>query len=304
LTLDNAADEQAPQGPTGMLLERGVAGFLEHARQPGRIVQTDLLSGPEGLPVPAVALTYEDGLYVEELIREWYAVPRGCWRLQDEPVKLWVYVNAESRDSYGLNVMAAIPGSERPDEKVILVAHHDNAYGPGACDNATAVAVNLECARILSQLPRPKRTIEFLSSTAEEYGETGSAAYVAKHVTDPSKYKGCLVMDIIGNGDHLYYITESNCLGKIVQNSPWLNERLAKATADLGYVIESTTLEYASDDGPFIFAGVPTSYLCKLITPSWPWLHTYMDDFRVVDINGLKPVAEIAAVTLWRLANE
>ena len=63
-------------------------------------------------------------------------------------------------------------------------------------------------------------------------------------------------------------------------------------------------MEFASDDGPFLAAGVPTSYLCKLITPSWPWLHTYMDDFAVVDINGLKVIAEIVATTLWRLANE
>jgi len=29
-----------------------------------------------------------------------------------------------------------------------------------------------------------------------------------------------------------------------------------------------------------------------------------MDDFNVVDINGLKVVAEIAATVIWRLAND
>jgi hypothetical protein len=72
----------------------------------------------------------------------------------------------------------------------------------------------------------------------------------------------------------------------------------------MGYVIEGTPLEFASDDGPFILAGVETSYLAKLISTSWPWLHTYMDDFKVVDINGLKVVAEISAMTIWRLANK
>jgi Zn-dependent M28 family amino/carboxypeptidase len=188
---------------------------------------------------------------------------------------------------------------------VVLVAHHDNALGPGACDNATAVAVNLETARALSRLGTPKRTVEFVSVTAEEYGEIGSAAYVEKYVKpDPSAYKGALVMDIIGNGDHLYYITESICLGKLVKNSPWLNAYLERVCDDLGYVIEGTQLEYASDDGPFILARVPTSYLAKLISNSWPWLHTYMDDFSVVDINGLTVMAEITANTIWRLANE
>jgi hypothetical protein len=304
LTLDNLTGEGAPQGPTEYLLERGVVGFIEHARQRGRILQTDLLSGPEHLPVPAVALTYEDGLYLKELIREWYAVPNGYRRLQEEPVRAWIYVDAESKDSYGLNVVATIPGTQYPEEKVLLVAHHDNAYGPGACDNATAVAVNLECARVLSQLGSPKRSIEFCSTTAEEYGEVGSNAYVQMQVKDPSKIKGAIVLDIIGNGDHLYYITESVYLGRIVKNTPWLNRYIERVVSDLGYVIEPSPLEFASDDGPFLAAGVPTSYLCKLITPSWPWLHTYMDDFAVVDINGLKVIAEIVATTLWRLANE
>jgi len=304
LTLDNPTEEDSPQGSPDALARAGVVGFIEHARQPGRILQTDLLSGPQHLPVPAVALTYEDGQYLKELIREWYATPNGYRRLREEPVRVWLYVNAESRDSHGLNVVASIRGSERPDEKVLLVAHHDNAYGPGACDNAAAVAVNLECARVLAQLPGPRRTIEFCSVTAEEYGEFGSSAYVQQHVTDPAKYKGTIVMDIIGNGDHLYYITKSLCLGKLVENTPWLNQFVAQVTADLGYVIEPIQLEFASDDGPFLLAGVPTAYLCKLITPSWPWLHTSMDDFQVVDINGMKVVAEIAGTTLWRLANQ
>lgn len=306
LTLDNASDETAPQGPTQMLLDRGVAGFIEHSRLKGDILQTDLLSGPLGLSVPAVAVTYEDGQFLKELLREWYALPSWFKRTESYiPVKLKVIVDSTSTESYGKNVIASIPGEELPEEKVVLVAHHDNAFGPGACDNATAVAVNLECARVLSQLPRPKRTIEFISVTGEEYGEFGSSAYVEKYVKpDPSKYKGALVMDIIGNGDHLYYITESICLGKLVQNSPEINKIIENLCDDLGYVIEGTPLEYASDDGPFILAGVPTSYLAKLISTSWPWLHTYMDDLKVVDINGLKIVAEIAAHTIWNLANQ
>lgn len=306
LTLDNASDESAPQGPTEMLINQGVVGFIEHSRLKGNILQTDLLSGPRGMSVPAVAVTYEDGQFLKELLREWYALPSWFKRKQETiPVKLRVMVAAESHASYGVNVIARIPGAERPDEKVVLVAHHDNAFGPGACDNATAVAVNLETARTLARLPTPKRTIEFVSVTGEEYGEVGSAAYVQKYVApNPQAYRGALVLDIIGNGDHLYYITESICLGKLVRNSPELNQSLEQVCAELGYAIEGTPLEYASDDGPFILAGVPTSYLAKLISSSWPWLHTYMDDFQVVDINGLKVMAEITSAAIWRMANE
>ena len=306
LTLDNASDESAPQGPTEMLVKRGVAGFIEHSRLKGNILQTDLLSGPKGMSVPAVAVTYEDGQFLKELLREWYALPFWYKRTETNvPIMLRITVDAESQPSHGLNVIASIKGKEKPEEKVALVAHHDNAFGPGACDNATAVAINLETARILSKLPAPKRTIEFVSCTAEEYGEIGSAAYVEKYVKpNVSQYKAALIMDIVGNGDHLYYISESICLGKLVKNSPELNRTLVQVVEGLGYAIEGTPLEYASDDGPFILAGVPTSYLAKLISTSWPWLHTYMDDFKVVDINGLKVMAEITSATIWKLANE
>ncbi len=306
LMLDNASDATAPQGPTEMMIARGAAGFVEHSRLPGRIVQMPLLSGPEGLPVPAVAVTYEDGQYLKQLLREWYAVPRGFKRRREHlPVRLCVQVDADSRPSFGLNVIGRIDGGETPQQVVCLVAHHDNAHGPGACDNATAVAVNLETARVLARRAPPKRSIEFLSPTGEEYGEVGSGAYVRKYVQpDPGAYVGCLVLDIIGNGDHLHYVTESICLGRLVRNDPELNRRICGVCAELGYVIEPTPLEYASDDGPFLLAGVPASYLAKLISPSWPWLHTYMDDFEVVDVNGLTAVAEIAANTIWRLANE
>ncbi|KPK81023.1 MAG: hypothetical protein AMJ81_10970 [Phycisphaerae bacterium SM23_33] len=306
LMLDNASDQTAPQGPTEMMIQRGAAGFVEHSRLLGRILQMPLLSGPQGLPVPAVAVTYEDGQYLKELLREWYAVPRGFKRRDEHvPVKLNLQVDADSSPSYGLNVIGRIDGASRPDEIVCLVAHHDNANGPGACDNAAAVAVNLETARTLAKMPPPKRSIEFLSPTGEEYGEVGSAAYVREYVRpDPSRFVGTLVLDIIGNGDHLYYVTESVCLGKLVRNDPQLNAKLCRVCDRLGYVIEPTPLEYASDDGPFLLAGTPTSYLAKLISPSWPWLHTYMDDFEVVDLNGLTVVAEIAANTIWRIANE
>ena len=303
--LDNASDESAPQGPTKMLIEGGVKGFIEHARFPGRILQMPLLSGPEGVSVPAVAVTYEDGQYLKELLREWYAIPKGTRRKSENiSVKLNIQVDAESKPSYGINVIGSIKGSTKPDEIVCLMAHHDNANGPGANDNAASVAINIEVANALNKMPKPKRTIEFISPTGEEYGEIGSDSYVEKYVkNNPTKYKGVLNMDMVNLQDHLYYIEESICLGKLVKNDKGLNRKLVKVCDKLGYHIEGTPLEYARDDGPFILANVPTSYIFGAI-PNLSWLHTYMDDYDIININGLTGTAEIAANFIWRLANE
>jgi Zn-dependent M28 family amino/carboxypeptidase len=90
------------------------------------------------------------------------------------------------------NVVALLPGSDPKlrDEYVIYTAHWDHlGRDPrltgdqifnGAADNAAGVAVLLELARAFTELPadqKPKRSILFLSVTAEEKGLLGSRYY-------------------------------------------------------------------------------------------------------------------------------
>jgi Zn-dependent M28 family amino/carboxypeptidase len=94
------------------------------------------------------------------------------------------------------NVVALLPGSDPKlrNEYVIYTAHWDHlGRDPrlsgdqifnGAADNAAGCAVLLELARAFSELPadqKPKRSILFLSVTAEEKGLLGSRYYA----TDP-----------------------------------------------------------------------------------------------------------------------
>ncbi|MBL4808698.1 MAG: M20/M25/M40 family metallo-hydrolase, partial [Phycisphaerales bacterium] len=80
------------------------------------------------------------------------------------------------------NVIAEIPGSEFPDESIIISAHIDSWDGPGskgAVDNGTGTAVVTEAARILMESGvQPKRTIIIALWGGEEQGLMGSKAYV------------------------------------------------------------------------------------------------------------------------------
>lgn len=92
------------------------------------------------------------------------------------------------------NLLAKIPGTERPDEYVFYSAHWDhvgkartpNAEGDdifnGAWDNASGTASLIEMARAFKAGPAPKRTVVFLHVTAEEQGLLGSEAYAADPV--------------------------------------------------------------------------------------------------------------------------
>ncbi len=86
------------------------------------------------------------------------------------------------------NVVAVLPGSERPDEYVVFTAHWDhlgtdpNLEGDqiynGAVDNATGTAALLALAEAFAKAPNPpSRSILFAAVTAEESGLLGSKHY-------------------------------------------------------------------------------------------------------------------------------
>jgi carboxypeptidase Q len=95
------------------------------------------------------------------------------------------------------NVIADIPGSERPDEYVIVGGHIDSWDGAtGSTDNGTGVATTLEAARILAKAGvKPRRTIRFMLWSGEEQGLMGSAAYVKAHKDLMPKISAVLVHD-------------------------------------------------------------------------------------------------------------
>jgi hypothetical protein len=95
------------------------------------------------------------------------------------------------------NVIADIPGTEKPDEYVIVGGHIDSWDGAtGATDNGTGCATTLEAARILMKAGvRPKRTIRFMLWSGEEQGLLGSAAYVKAHKDLMPRISAVLVHD-------------------------------------------------------------------------------------------------------------
>lgn len=97
------------------------------------------------------------------------------------------------------NVIAEIPGTEKPDEVVIVSGHFDSWDGPnseGALDNGTGSCTAIEAARILMKVKaKPKRTIRFILWSGEEQGLFGSREYVKLHEKEMDKISAVLVDD-------------------------------------------------------------------------------------------------------------
>ncbi|MCG8603806.1 M28 family metallopeptidase [bacterium] len=112
--------------------------------------------------------------------------------------------NIEHSDSK--NVIAVLPGSQRPDEHVFYVAHWDhfgmdtskegdNIYN-GALDNATGTAGLIELTKAFTALEKPpERSIAFLAVTAEEQGLLGSKHYAENPIYPVTKTVAAINMD-------------------------------------------------------------------------------------------------------------
>ncbi len=106
------------------------------------------------------------------------------------------------------NVLAALPGTKRPDETILYAAHWD-AFGigpadatgatirPGAADDAVGVAGVIEIARAFKAGPAPDRTILFAAWTAEERGLLGSEYYAQRNEPLLTKMAGSYTFDVL-----------------------------------------------------------------------------------------------------------
>jgi Zn-dependent M28 family amino/carboxypeptidase len=105
------------------------------------------------------------------------------------------------------NLIAELPGGAKKDEVVIVGAHYDTIPStPGADDNASAVAMLIEVARLMRRL-QPARTVRFIGFACEEppsfhTGEMGSQMHARNCKARGERVCGMLCLEMVG-----YYAT-------------------------------------------------------------------------------------------------
>src|SRR5579871_3662556 len=170
--------------------------FLADEKPAAVILASDKLYGLENMTT--LSREYKAGAFPAAIATgESY---RQLWRLLDAGA-VEVEINIEGTFSKGevevYNTVAEIPGSEKPDEVVIIGAHLDFLYiDTAATDNGTGSTAVIAAARALIKSGvKPKRTIRFVLFTGEEQGLNGSREYVKKHKDELSKISAVLVHD-------------------------------------------------------------------------------------------------------------
>jgi hypothetical protein len=239
--------------------EAGIRGVIR--KTPARTLQYEIAdqhreralaridTGPFG---PAVASLYrgDDG------------IPRFSVGKQDIPLldkaareNLPVFAKAQVKlipNCRTSNVAGTLPGAST--DEILYVAHADTKYNsPGASDNTASMIAMLMLAHAISGT-RPRRTVTFLASAAEEIGSVG-----AEHYAQSRKAKGtlgrvkfCVNLDSLTYGPNLQIYT-----------TDWeLQRMILDIHRDLG--IHSDPKVFQRDDtmdsAPFKAAGARTVY--------------------------------------------
>lgn len=186
-------------------------------------------------------------------------------RLEGVTLSLSARESVETITTY--NLLARMPGTERPDETIIVSAHWDHVgleldsggtdtVFNGAWDNASGTAGVLELARTLHAAGARERSIVFAHMAAEEMGLLGSYYYV-EHPVWPLE---TTVADV--NIDMLPLSPPTRDVAIFGYGQTTLEDDLARLAAEEGRVVTDDGrpeegFYYRSDHFPFALAGVP-----------------------------------------------
>lgn len=78
------------------------------------------------------------------------------------------------------DILAILPGRDRAQPAVLLMAHHDSVWGsPGAADDGAGVVSLLETVRAIRAGAQPRRDLMVLLTDGEELGLEGARAFFA-----------------------------------------------------------------------------------------------------------------------------
>ncbi len=268
-------------------LARGFGGLLIQSPLEGRtLFRANLhpLGAPLGLPTAFVAR--ED---FSRLIR----------LAADGPVRLSLEIETRTRGwEPGVNVIAELPGREKPEEIVLLGTHYDSwDLAVGAHDNAINVALLLEAARAIAALgTKPRRTLRFVFFSGEEQDRQGSLSYTTQHETELEKHLITLFCDLGSEPIKGFLFNEQRDIGKLF-NEAFLPVPQFRSWWWLNQV------EAGTDNLDFLLEGVPSA-VATADTRGYDRAHHSNHDLpATVNLQALSRNTALVATVAFHLAN-
>lgn len=148
----------------------------------------------ENLPrIPTTPISYGQARHLLAALdgprapKEWQGGLDLDYRIGPGPTTVHLDLDIDYEQIPINDVIAEIPGSVHPEQKVVLGAHYDS-WAYGTKDDVSGWATLMETARALATLHdrgwRPERTIVLAGWDGEEYGLLGSTEWAEDHRAD------------------------------------------------------------------------------------------------------------------------
>jgi hypothetical protein len=164
-----------------------IGGQRGNPAQGMHLTHTGVLGFDVFFDMPVVSITAEDQAQIE--------------RFLDQHKTVRIRMNVQNKVTDGpvesANVVGEIPGSEHPEQIVVVSGHLDSwDLSDGATDDGTGVATTLGAAEaVLKSGLKPRRTLRFILFTGEEQGLLGSLAYTRAHKAEMPNHVAAIILD-------------------------------------------------------------------------------------------------------------
>ena len=222
-----------------------------------------------------------------------------------EPL-LRLTAEAENRGEVPVfNVIGEIPGTQWPDQYVMLSAHFDSwEGGSGATDNGSGSVLMMETMRILREVyPNPKRTILIGLWNGEEQGLNGSRAYTEDH---PEVVEGLQALWNQDNGTgRIVRLSTQGLVGAVPSVARWMSRVPFEVAQHVELDLPGTPGGGGSDYASFVCHGAPGFSLGAL---SWDYgshtWHTHRDTYDKLIFDDLKNNAVLTASLTYLAAED
>ena len=230
-------------------------------------------------------------------------------------------LNIKGKDIATDNVVAIIPGSEKPEEYLVISSHldhigmHDGQINNGADDDGSGSVALLEIAeafqKAVAEGNGPKRSIIFLHVSGEEKGLLGSKYYTNNPLYPLTQTIANLNVDMIGRTDpkrtegkrnYVYLIGSDRLSTELHQISEAANAATLNVELDYTYNApdDPNRFYFRSDHYNFAKNNIPVIFYFNGTHADY---HRPSDTVDKIEFDLLKERTQLIFYTAWDLAN-
>ncbi len=212
---------------------------------------------------------------------------------------------------YASNITGMVPGTDPvlKNEYIVVGAHLDHVKPVngqvcnGADDNASGSAGVIEIAEALAMNPC-KRSVIFITYTAEEMGLIGSRHFVNSKLFPAEQIKFNINMDMIGRSDPANEVSRAHYVvsdKKYISGIEKFINKLNDGVTDFPLIFDNDEdSPGGSDHQSFMMAGIPAFFFFSGVHED---LHRPGDDPEKIDYAKAKDICRLAYLITAELAN-